>query len=77
MSIARAGVEAGLKVRRQVTESITRIVEQSLGQYFRSNWMLPRRLTQETGALRPVARWYARSVDGKVNGEAVITEFVK
>jgi 2-polyprenyl-3-methyl-5-hydroxy-6-metoxy-1,4-benzoquinol methylase len=75
-SIAKAGAEAGLKVRHQATESIPRIVEASLGQYFRYKWMLPRKLTQETGALGPIAKWYARRMDQKCNGEAVITEFV-
>lgn len=75
-SLARAGTEAGLKVRKQTTESIPRIVEASLGQYLRYKWKLPRKLTQETGALRLVAKWYAARMDSLVNGEAVITEFV-
>ena len=75
-SMARAGAEAGLKVKRQTTESIPRFVEHSLGQYFRHKWMLPRKLTQKTGVLRPLARWYARHIDDKTNGEAIITEFV-
>lgn len=75
-SIIKAGEEAGLKARHQSTESIPRIVEASLGQYFRYRWKLPRTLTQETGALRPLARWYASRMDKTCNGEAVITEFV-
>jgi 2-polyprenyl-3-methyl-5-hydroxy-6-metoxy-1,4-benzoquinol methylase len=75
-SLARAGAEAGLTVRHQSTESIPRMVEASLGQYLRHKWKLPRRLTQETGLLRSPARWYARRIDGQINGEAIITEFV-
>jgi hypothetical protein len=75
-TIARAGSEAGLKVRSQSTESIPSIVEVSLAQYFRYKWKLPRRLTQGTGALRQLASWYAKRIDKKGNGEAVITEFV-
>jgi 2-polyprenyl-3-methyl-5-hydroxy-6-metoxy-1,4-benzoquinol methylase len=75
-SIAMAGNQAGLTLRYQTTESIPRIVEGSLGQYFRYKWMLPRTLTQNTRALRVLARWYARHMDERINGEAIITEFV-
>jgi 2-polyprenyl-3-methyl-5-hydroxy-6-metoxy-1,4-benzoquinol methylase len=75
-SIAAAGAAAGLKVRLQATESIPRIVEASLGQYFRYRWLLPRKLTQETGALRFLAKRYAALMDARCNGEGIITEFV-
>jgi 2-polyprenyl-3-methyl-5-hydroxy-6-metoxy-1,4-benzoquinol methylase len=75
-SITRAGTEAGLTAQKQFTESIPRIVEASLGQYLRYRWKLPRTLTQETGALRSLSKWYARHIDQRANGEAVITEFV-
>ena len=75
-SIAQAGRQAGLKLRRQYTESIPSIVEGSLGQYFRYRWMLPRRLTTKLGLLGPISRWYAKRVDRVSNGEAIITEFV-
>jgi len=75
-SMALAGHKAGLKTRKQVTESIPRIVEASLGQYLRYRWMLPRKITHATGILKPIANWYARRADAKTNGEAIITEFI-
>jgi SAM-dependent methyltransferase len=75
-SIAKAGNLAGLKVRRQTTESMPSAVESSLGLYFRYRWMLPRKLTHRTGLLPPIARWLSKTMDEKKNGEAVLTEFV-
>jgi SAM-dependent methyltransferase len=74
-SMSKAGELAGLKVKKRETESIPRIVEASLGQYLRYKWMLPRTLTQETGALRGVSRWYAKRSDQRKIGEAILTEF--
>jgi 2-polyprenyl-3-methyl-5-hydroxy-6-metoxy-1,4-benzoquinol methylase len=75
-SIKKAGHRAGLRVRRQTTESIPQIVAGSLGQYFRYKWKIPRRLTERLGVLKSLSYWYARKMDAKVAGEAIITEFV-
>lgn len=75
-SMARAGEQAGLRLRHQASESIPSIVEASLGQYFRYKWMLPRRITQKLGVLSPLSMWYAKRMDERANGEAIITEFV-
>ena len=75
-SIAEAGRRAGLKVQRQTTESIPRFVARSLGVYLRYKWKLPRRLTSKIGLLDPLSHWYARRVDAKVAGEAILTEFI-
>jgi SAM-dependent methyltransferase len=75
-SITEAGRRAGLKVRRQTTESIPQIVSASLGQYLRYKWKLPRRLTGRLGVLDAISHWYARRVDTKVSGEAIMTEFI-
>jgi SAM-dependent methyltransferase len=74
-SIAEAGRRAGLKVKRQTTESIPQFVASSLRLYLRYNWKLPRRLTSKVSALNKVAEWYAKRMDAAVNGEAIITEF--
>jgi 2-polyprenyl-3-methyl-5-hydroxy-6-metoxy-1,4-benzoquinol methylase len=76
-SMIRAGERAGLVLRHQETESIPRIVESSLGQYFRYKWMLPRRLTQPTGINRLFSHWFAKRMDARVNGEAILSEFVQ
>jgi 2-polyprenyl-3-methyl-5-hydroxy-6-metoxy-1,4-benzoquinol methylase len=75
-SMAEAGHRAGLKVRRQTTESIPRNVAASLGQYLRYKWKLPRQLTQSLGLLEAASNWYAQRVDAEVSGEAILTEFV-
>lgn len=75
-SIAETGRRAGLEVRAQRTESIPSIVAASLGQYLRYKWMLPRRLTSAFGILDLVADRYAKRVDKRVAGEAILTEFV-
>jgi 2-polyprenyl-3-methyl-5-hydroxy-6-metoxy-1,4-benzoquinol methylase len=74
-SMAEAGRRAGLKVRRQTTESIPQFVAGSLGLYLRYKWKLPRRLTSKLYVLDPVSHWYARRIDARVNGEAILTEF--
>jgi 2-polyprenyl-3-methyl-5-hydroxy-6-metoxy-1,4-benzoquinol methylase len=76
-SMAEAGSRAGLKVLRQATESMVPQVAASIGLFLRYRCFLPRRLTQHFGApLDFASQWYARRVDAKVNGEAVLTEFV-
>jgi predicted SAM-dependent methyltransferase len=75
-SITEAGRRAGLKVRRQTTESIPHFVSASIAQYLRYKYMLPRRLTQKLGVLDAISVWYARRVDAKGVGEAIMTEFI-
>lgn len=75
-SIAEAGRRAGLRVRRQSTESLPLNVSASLRQYLRYRWKLPQRLTQRIGILDAASKWYARRVDARVAGEAILTEFV-
>jgi SAM-dependent methyltransferase len=75
-SMAEAGRRAGLKVQRQTTESIPQFVAASLRLYLRYKWKLPRRVTSKIGMLDKVAQWYAKRVDAKVAGEAILTEFV-
>lgn len=75
-SISEAGRQAGLKIRRQYTESLPRNVAASLGQYLRYRWKLPRRFTQRLRFLDAVSVWYARRADRKCAGEAILTEFV-
>jgi hypothetical protein len=53
-----------------------RAVAASLGQYLRHRWFLPGRLTSRAGVLPKISEWYARRMDEKKNGEAIITEFV-
>jgi SAM-dependent methyltransferase len=75
-SMVEAGRRAGLRVRRQTTESIPRFVVSSVRLYLRYKWKLPRRLTSKVGFVDTVASWYARRVDAKNAGEAILTEFV-
>jgi hypothetical protein len=65
----------GLRVRSRSSNSIPQLVEVSLSQYLRFKWMLPRRLTQKTGLMRPLANWYSGYIDSKANGEAIFIEF--
>ena len=75
-SIAAAGELAGLKVRHQETESVPRIVAESLRLYLRYRWWLPRRLTSSIGLIeRTWAPRFARRMDGRCCGEAILTEF--
>jgi 2-polyprenyl-3-methyl-5-hydroxy-6-metoxy-1,4-benzoquinol methylase len=75
-SMAEAGRLAELKMRRQTTESIPQLVSASLGQYLRYKWKLPRRLTQKFGVLDVISERYAKYVDAKIVGEAILTEFI-
>ncbi len=75
-SLMECGLSAGLDVRRVSTESMPHSVSASLGQYLRYKWMVPRRFTEKTGVLNGVSNWYARRVDAKINGEAILMEFV-
>jgi SAM-dependent methyltransferase len=75
-SMKLAGERAGLRLRRQVSESIPKNVEGSLGLYFRHRWKIPRKFTQKLGVLGPLSKWYARRMDKAANGEAIITEFI-
>ena len=61
-SMTEAGRRAGLRARRQTTESIPQFVASSIGQYLRYRWKLPRRVTSKIGVLDLVSRWYARRV---------------
>ena len=76
-SITLAAEAAGLRVRSLKTESIPRIVAESLRLYLRHRWWIPRRLSE---MLRIIdSSWapaFADSIDRKRNGEAIITEFV-
>lgn len=74
-SLRLAGERAGLKVRSVRSSSIPHLVEVSLAQYLRFKWLVPRRLTQGTGMLKPLANWYARRADAEAIGEAIIVEF--
>ena len=69
-SMARAGENAGLILQRQTTESIPRIVEASLGQYFRYKWMIPRRITNALGINRLCSTGLLKEWI-RVNGEAI------
>jgi 2-polyprenyl-3-methyl-5-hydroxy-6-metoxy-1,4-benzoquinol methylase len=76
-SMAMTGEAAGLKVRHQTTDSMPSAVAASLTQYLRHKWLLPGRFTAKSEVVLPkISRWYARRMDGKKNGEAIITEFV-
>jgi hypothetical protein len=75
-SMTAAGQRAGLKVRRQTTESLPRLVAGSLRQYLRIKFLVPQRLTERLAPMNAMARWYARRNDAHLNGEAIITEFV-
>jgi SAM-dependent methyltransferase len=75
-SLVIAGERAGLKLRRQTTESIPIFVEDSIGQYFRRKMMLPRKLSAKLRLFRPVSGWYARRTERLNNGEAILAEFV-
>lgn len=76
-SIAAAGRLAGLELRHQETESLPRIVAESLRLYLRYRWWLPRRLTSHIGLIDRVwAPRFARRMDGCCSGEAILTEFI-
>jgi 2-polyprenyl-3-methyl-5-hydroxy-6-metoxy-1,4-benzoquinol methylase len=75
-SLRTAGEIANLKVRTQKTLSIPHLVETSLAQYFRYKWMIPRKISHGSGILKPLAGWYAKRMDRRHEGEAIITEFV-
>jgi SAM-dependent methyltransferase len=75
-SISEAGRRAGLRVRKQKTESIPLIAGYSIGQYLRYKWKLPRRATSKLLPIKLIANWYAQRMDARTSGEAVITEFV-
>ncbi len=75
-SMTAAGHQAGLKVRRQATESLPRIVAGSLRHYLRFRFFVPQRLTERLTPINALAKWYAQRKDASVNGEAILTEFV-
>ena len=75
-SMSEAGHQAGLKVRRQTTESQPRFVAGSLRHYLRFRFLIPQRLTEGFTPMNTLAKWYAQRKDAKANGEAILTEFV-
>lgn len=75
-SMTQAGHRAGLKVRRQTTESLPRVVAGSLRQYLRFRFLVPQHFTERLAPMNVLARWYAQRSDANVNGEAILTEFV-
>lgn len=76
-SMTEAGRRAGLSVRRQTTVSWPQHVAESIRLFLRFRCFLPRRLTAHLGyIIDPMAQRYARSVDLKVIGEGLLTEFV-
>jgi len=75
-SLAQAGEKAGLKLKRQTTESLPRFVEESIGYYFRHKMMIPRKWTSKLRLFRPISGWYARRTESRNNGETILAEFV-
>jgi 2-polyprenyl-3-methyl-5-hydroxy-6-metoxy-1,4-benzoquinol methylase len=75
-SLISAGGHAGLKLRKQVTESLPHFVEDSIGYYFRHKMMVPRRWTSKLRVFRPLAGWYAGRTERQNNGETILAEFV-
>ena len=75
-SMVEAGRRAGLIVWSQQTESVPAFVMESITQYLRFRWKLPRRLTKKISLLNVAAGWYAKRADARLAGEAILTEFI-
>jgi len=74
-SLAIAGERAGLVAVTQETESLNGAVAGSIRQYLRHTWKLPQRVTTKIGSINSIAAHYARWMDAKANGEAILAEF--
>jgi SAM-dependent methyltransferase len=75
-SMVEAGLQAALQVRHQRTESIPSIVAGSISQLLRDRFLIPRRISSRAPPVRTFARMYAKRVDARAVGEAILTEFV-
>ena len=75
-SLALAGKQAGLSVRRQYTYSLPAGTLASLRYYLRKNYFIPQRLTQMLGLVEIyITSKLAKYLDQKGLGEAIIIEF--